>query len=75
MNMSVPECGISDNSKLRIGRNCIMDRLSCINNKIEYDWLKQSVLTTHRLAYLSCQCDASIDVKLALVLEVTRSEQ
>ena len=28
------------------------------------------VLTIHRLAYLCCQCDASIDMKLALGLEV-----
>ena len=32
------------------------------------------VLTTHRLAYLCCQCDASLDVKLALLV-VARSEQ
>ena len=27
-----------------------------------------NVLTTHRLAYLCCQCDASLGVKQALVL-------
>ena len=32
------------------------------------------VLTTNRLAYLCCQCDASQDVKLAR-LEVARSER
>ena len=32
------------------------------------------VLTTHRLAYLSCQCDASLDMKLALGLVVARNE-
>ena len=33
------------------------------------------VLTTHRLAYLCCQCDASPDIKLALGLVVARSER
>ena len=33
------------------------------------------VLTTHRLAYLCCQCNASLDMKLALSLVVARSEQ
>ena len=33
------------------------------------------VLTTHRLAYLCCQCDASLDMKLALGLEVARNER
>ena len=35
---------------------------------------KISVLTTHRLAYLCCQCDASLDMKLALGLLVARNE-
>ena len=33
---------ITDNSRLRIGKNCIMNRMSCINNKIKFDWLNQS---------------------------------
>ena len=33
------------------------------------------VLTTHRLAYLCCQCDASLDMKLALGLVVARNER
>ena len=30
-------------------------------------WRVRVVLTTHRLAYLCCQCDACLDMKLALV--------
>ena len=33
-----------------------------------------AVLTTHRLAYQCCQCDASLDVKLARLV-VARSER
>ena len=33
------------------------------------------VLTTHSLAYLCCQCDASLDMKLALGLVVARSKR
>ena len=33
------------------------------------------VLTTHRLAYLCCQCFAGLDMKLAPNVEVTRSER
>ena len=33
------------------------------------------MLTTHRMAYLSCQCIASLDMKLALSLEVARNER
>ena len=34
-----------------------------------------AVLTTHRLAYLCCQYDASLDMKLALVLVVAKNER
>ena len=33
------------------------------------------VLTTHRLAYLCCQCDASLEMKLALGSVVARNER
>ena len=35
-------------------------------DKVEYAKLN-CVLTTHRLAYLCCQCFASLDMKLALM--------
>ena len=38
-------------------------------------WGRDTVLTTHRLAYLCCQCDASLDMELALVLVVARNER
>ena len=31
--------GIYDCSRLRVGKNCIVNRLSCITNKIKFDWL------------------------------------
>ena len=34
-----------------------------------------TVLIAHRLAYLCCQCDDGLDMKLALVLVVARNEQ
>ena len=34
---------INDASKLRIGRNTLMNRLNCINNKIELNWLNKSI--------------------------------
>ena len=37
--------------------------------------LDQGVLTTHRLAYLCCQCDSSLEMKLALGSVVARNEQ
>ena len=37
--------------------------------------IKMLVVTTHRLAYLYCQCDASLDMKLALGLVVARNER
>ena len=33
------------------------------------------MLTTHRLAYRGCQCDATLDIKLALGLVVARNER
>ena len=36
---------ITDDSSIRIGRNCIMNRLSCINGRIEYSWLNKSIDT------------------------------
>ena len=33
---------IIDRSNLRIGRNCMMNRLTCLNGKIDYDWLNLS---------------------------------
>ena len=32
-----------DNSRIRIGKNSIVNRLSCLNGKIDYDWLNQSL--------------------------------
>ena len=32
-------------SRLRIGRNTIVNRLKCLNNSIDYDWLNQSLNT------------------------------
>ena len=54
-----------------------MDRERQINGQRETDkWTERDiVLTTHRLAYLCCQCDASIDMKLAPVLVVARNER
>ena len=34
---------ISDTSNLRIGRNSLMNRMNCINNKIDYSWLNKSI--------------------------------
>ena len=34
---------INDASKLRIGRNTLMNRLNCINNKIELNWLNKLI--------------------------------
>ena len=36
---------ITDVSNLRIGRNTTMNRLNCINNKIDYSWLNKSIDT------------------------------
>ena len=33
---------ITDISNLRIGRNCMMNRMTCLNGKIDYDWLSLS---------------------------------
>ena len=38
----IQERYITDNSRLRIGKNCIMNKLSCMINKIDFDWLNQS---------------------------------
>ena len=37
-------------SRLRIGRNTIVNRLKCLNNSIDYDWLNQS-LNTFKVKY------------------------
>ena len=42
-------------------------RLIIQPSKIGWLGLRDSVLTTHRLGYLCCQCNASLDVKLAPV--------
>ena len=34
---------IIDVSSIRIGRNSIMNRMNCINNKIELNWLNKSI--------------------------------
>ena len=34
---------IFDNSKLKIGKNIIMNRLTCLNRSIKYDWLNLSL--------------------------------
>ena len=34
---------ISDTSKLRVEKNIMTNRLSILNNKIEYDWLNLSL--------------------------------
>ena len=34
---------INDVSRLRIGKNTIMNRLNCLNGKIEYSWLNKSI--------------------------------
>ena len=36
---------INDESALRIGKNILMNRLGILNNKIDYDWLNQSLNT------------------------------
>ena len=47
-----------------------------VSNQTEIGTIEfEIVLTTHRLAYLCCQCDASLDMKLALGLVVARNEQ
>ena len=38
-------------------------------------WVITCVLTTHKLAYLRCQCDASLEMKLALGSLVARNER
>ena len=35
---------IFDNSKLKIGKNIIMNRLTCLNRSIKYDWLNLSLI-------------------------------
>ena len=35
---------INDVSRIRIGRNSIINRLNCQNNAIDYDWLNQSLI-------------------------------
>ena len=42
--------------------------------RITYMLILNIVLTTHRLAYLCCQCCASLDMKIALSLVVARNE-
>ena len=34
---------IFDNSKLKIGKNIIMNRMTCLNRSIKYDWLNLSL--------------------------------
>ena len=34
---------INDVSNLRIGQNSMMNRLNCMNNKIEFGWLNNSI--------------------------------
>ena len=34
---------INDVSNLRIGRNILMNRLNCINNKIDYSWMNKTI--------------------------------
>ena len=34
---------INDVSNLRIGRNSLMNRMNCINNKVDYNWLNKSI--------------------------------
>ena len=34
---------INDVSNLRIGRNSLMNRTNCINNKIDYSWLNKTL--------------------------------
>ena len=34
---------INEVSSLRIGRNSLMNRLNCINNKVNYNWLNKSI--------------------------------
>ena len=36
---------INDESAIRIGKNVLMNRLGILNNKIEYEWLNQSLNT------------------------------
>ena len=36
---------INDESALKIGKNILMNRLGILNNKIDYDWLNQSLNT------------------------------
>ena len=35
---------IFDNSKQKIGKNIIMNRLTCLNRSIKYDWLNLSLI-------------------------------
>ena len=34
---------ISYNYRLKIGRNCLMNRLNCLIDKIEFSWLNESI--------------------------------
>ena len=36
---------LTDNLRLRIGKNCIVNRLCCKNTQIDYDWLNLSYET------------------------------
>ena len=35
---------IFDTSSLKIGRNIIMNRMTCLNRSIKYDWLNMSLI-------------------------------
>ena len=45
---------IMDFSNLRVGKNCLINKMNCINNRINFDWLNLSFESLKSSVKIQC---------------------